>query len=51
MLEATKTLESKGMKVNAIADKSAFLEKVKPLYAENQDRIGKSVIEAFSTIK
>lgn len=49
--DAIKDLESKGMKVNAISDKSSFVEKVKPIYAEYQDKIGKDVIDAFLTIK
>jgi tripartite ATP-independent transporter DctP family solute receptor len=46
---AIKEMEAKGMKVNTIADKSSFIEKVKPIYAEYQDRIGKDLIDAFLT--
>ena len=35
------------MKVNRIADKSSFIEKVKPLYAEYQNKIGKDLFDAF----
>ena len=49
--DAIKTLESKGMKVNSIPDKSSFREKVKPIYAEYQDKIGKDVIDVFLTVK
>ena len=48
---AIKTLEAKGMKVNSVGDKSAFMEKVRPIYAEYQDKIGKDVIDAFSKVK
>ena len=44
---AIKILEEKGMKVNRIADKSSFIEKVKPLYAEYQNKIGKDLFDAF----
>lgn len=44
---AIKILEERGMKVNQIADKSTFIEKVKPIYAEYQDRIGKDLIDKF----
>lgn len=47
--DAIKTLESKGMKVNTVSDKSTFRDKVKPIYAEYQDKIGKDVIAAFSS--
>jgi len=40
-------LEEKGMKVNTIPDKSSFIEKVKPLYAEYEGKIGKDLIETF----
>lgn len=49
--DAIKDLESKGMKVNSISDKSSFIAKVKPIYAEYQDKIGKDVIDTFLTIK
>lgn len=49
--DAIKALESKGMKINAIADKAAFIEKVKPIYVENQDIIGKDIIDAFQAVK
>ena len=49
--DAIATLESKGMKVNKIADKSSFVEKVKPIYAEYQDKIGKSTIDTFLNTK
>lgn len=48
---AIKTLEAKGMKVNSVGNKSAFMEKVRPIYAEYQDKIGKDVIDAFSKVK
>jgi len=46
---AIKILEEKGMKVNEIKDKSTFIEKVRPLYAEYQDKIGKDLLDAFLT--
>lgn len=46
---AIKILEEKGMKVNEIKDKSSFIEKVRPLYAEYQDKIGKDLLDAFLT--
>lgn len=46
--DAIKDLESKGMKVNSVADKTAFRAKVQPIYTEYQDKIGKDVIDAFS---
>ncbi|MHB1652948.1 MAG: TRAP transporter substrate-binding protein [Desulfitobacteriaceae bacterium] len=49
--DAIKTLESKGMKVNSISDKSSFIEKVRPIYAAYQDKIGKDVIDAFLSAK
>jgi len=51
LADAIKTLESKGMKVNSIADKSSFREKVKPIYAEYQEKIGKDTIDVFLTVK
>ena len=51
LADAIKNLESKGMKVNSIPDKTSFREKVKPLYAEYQDKIGKDIIDAFFTVK
>jgi tripartite ATP-independent transporter DctP family solute receptor len=47
--DAVKTLEAKGMKINTVSDKSSFRDKVKSIYAENQDKIGKDVIDAFLT--
>lgn len=44
---AIETLESLGMQVNRIPDKTSFINKVKPLYSEYQDRIGKDLIDAF----
>jgi len=49
--DAIKALEGKGMKVNTVADKSSFKEKVQPIYTEYQDKIGKDVIDTFSTVK
>ncbi len=49
--DAIKDLESKGMKVNAVKDKSSFVEKVKPIYAEYQAKIGKDVIDTFLNVK
>jgi tripartite ATP-independent transporter DctP family solute receptor len=49
LAKAIAILEEKGMKVNTIADKSSFIEKVKPIYAEYQDRIGKDLIDKFLT--
>jgi len=47
LADAIKVLEEKGMKVNTIPDKSSFIEKVKPLYAEYEGKIGKDLIETF----
>lgn len=47
LAEAIKTLEEKGMKVNEIKDKTSFIEKVKPVYAEYKDKIGQDLIDAF----
>ncbi|ORC37774.1 hypothetical protein B4O97_01875 [Marispirochaeta aestuarii] len=44
---AIDTLKGLGMEVNAIPDKTSFINKVKPLYAEYQDRIGKDLIDVF----
>lgn len=44
---ALKVLEEKGMQVNTIPDKSSFIEKVKPLYAEYEGKIGKDLIDTF----
>jgi len=44
---AIKEMQAKGMTVNKIADKSSFIEKVKPIYAEYQEKIGKDLIDAF----
>jgi len=49
--DAIKALEGKGMKVNSVADKSSFKQKVNPIYAEYQDKIGKDVINVFSTVR
>jgi len=40
-------LKSVGMQINTIADKGPFIEKVKPLYAQYEGKIGKDIIEAF----
>ena len=48
---AIKDLEAKGMKVNTVGDKTAFMEKVKPIYAEYEGKIGKDIIDAFSKVK
>jgi len=45
--DSLKQLEEKGMKVNAIADKSSFIEAVSPIYAEYEDQIGKDLIDKF----
>ena len=37
-----------GMTVNNIADKSSFVQKVNPIYAEYRDRIGGDLIDAFT---
>ncbi|HOV39058.1 MAG TPA: TRAP transporter substrate-binding protein, partial [Spirochaetales bacterium] len=47
LAKALAVLEEKGMKVNTIPDKSSFIEKVKPIYAEYQDKIGKDLIDKF----
>ena len=44
---AIDTLKGLGMEVNSISDKTSFINKVKPLYAEYQDRIGKDLIDVF----
>ncbi len=49
LASAIKTLEEKGMKVNAVQDKNAFIDKVRPLYAEYESKIGKDLIDAFLT--
>lgn len=41
------TLTGLGMEVNQVEDKLPFVEKVKPIYAEYEDRIGKELIEQF----
>ena len=48
---AIKALEAKGMKVNSVGDKTAFMNKVRPIYAEYEAKIGKDVIDAFSKVK
>jgi len=48
---AIKSLEAKGMKVNSVGDKAAFMAKVRPIYAEYESKIGKDVIDAFSKVK
>ena len=48
---AIKSLEEKGMKVNSVGDKTAFMAKVRPIYAEYEGKIGKDVIDAFSKVK
>jgi tripartite ATP-independent transporter DctP family solute receptor len=40
-------LRNQGMQVNAIEDKTPFVEKAKAVYAEYEDRIGKELIEQF----
>jgi tripartite ATP-independent transporter DctP family solute receptor len=41
------TLTGLGMTVNQVEDKAPFVDKVKPIYAEYEDRIGKDLIELF----
>ena len=48
---AIKELEAKGMKVNTVGDKAAFMAKVKPIYAEYEAKIGKDIIDAFAKVK
>ncbi|MDR1520945.1 MAG: TRAP transporter substrate-binding protein [Planctomycetota bacterium] len=45
---AIEELKKLGMEVNFIADKSSFIEKVRPLYDEYRDEIGGDVIDAFN---
>ena len=40
-------LESRGMSVNVIQDKSTFIQRVQPIYAEYEGRIGRDLIDAF----
>lgn len=44
---AIQELESRGMRVNQIADKSSFIERVRPIYAEYESRIGRDLLNAF----
>jgi TRAP-type transport system periplasmic protein len=41
------TLGGLGMQVNQVDDKLPFIEKVKPIYAEYEDRIGRELIDQF----
>jgi tripartite ATP-independent transporter DctP family solute receptor len=44
---ALKELERLGMSVNDCPDKSSFIQKVTPIYAEYRDKIGGDIIDAF----
>ena len=44
---AVDQLKGFGMEVNAVPDKSSFIEKVKPLYDEYRSEIGGDIIDAF----
>jgi tripartite ATP-independent transporter DctP family solute receptor len=44
---ALKELERLGMTVNDCPDKSSFVKKVAPIYAEYRDKIGGDIIDAF----
>ena len=44
---AFEDLKKFGMTVNDCPDKSSFIEKVTPIYAEYRDRIGGDIIDAF----
>jgi TRAP-type C4-dicarboxylate transport system substrate-binding protein len=45
---ALKELTRLGMTVNDCPDKSSFIEKVSPIYAEYRDKIGGDIIDAFT---
>ena len=45
---ALKELTRLGMTVNDVPDKSSFIQKVKPIYAEYRDKIGGDLVDAFT---
>lgn len=45
--KAVDELRKSGMEVNAVPDKSSFIEKVRPLYDEYRNEIGGDIIDAF----
>lgn len=46
-LNAAESMAKLGMIVNAVADKSSFIEKVTPIYDEYRDEIGGDIIDYF----
>ncbi|WP_163538182.1 TRAP transporter substrate-binding protein [Gracilibacillus sp. YIM 98692] len=45
--ESVEKLKEKGMKINKIDDKSAFIEAVKPVHDEYKEQIGQDLFDAF----
>lgn len=47
LADAIDELERLGMTVNVIDDKSSFIDRVRPIYAEYESRVGRDLFEAF----